>query len=323
MSTGAELKSILGISALVSFYGIASLLVIFLGPSIGLTYTWEIIIIALLLLTWPFAILINHLRKRRAQKREAAAAAPADGAAPAKSKPGGSAPRKIHEELARAAEEAVQWLRSSRLGGSRSGDALYALPCYIVAVPQASGKTSLALSSGLDFQALPSQRRAEMKIVRPTHHCDWRVTEAAVLLDTAGRYQNDGPPREEWRAVTETLKKYRSDRALDGYLVAVNAARLLESSETEIEQQAKTLRARLDETIQLVRARFPVYLTFTHMDTLPGFEAFFHDGKSPGEVWGATIPLEKSANAHALFDLEFDQLYESLVRRRLLRLGVP
>jgi type VI secretion system protein ImpL len=323
MATGSDIKSILGISALVSFYGIASLLVIFLGPSIGLNYTWEIIIIALLLLTWPFAILINHLRKRRARKREAAEAAPTDATVSAKPGKTGSAPRRIHEELARAAEEAVQWLRSSKLSGARSGDALYALPWYIVAGPLASGKTSLALSSGLDFQTLPSQRRAEMKIVRPTHHCDWRVTEAAVLLDTAGRYQSDGPAREEWRAVTETLKKHRSGRALDGYVVAVDTARLLESSETEIEQLAKTLRARLDETIQLVHVRFPVYLAFTHMDKLSGFAAFFQDGKSPGEVWGATIPLEKSANAHALFDLEFDHLYDSLVRRRLLRLGVP
>jgi type VI secretion system protein ImpL len=323
MATGSEIKSILGISALVSFYGIASLLVIFLGPSIGLNYTWEIIIIALLLLTWPFAILINYLRRRRAQKREAAQAAPVEGAASPKPARTGSAPRRIHEELARAAEEAVQWLRSSKLAGARSGDALYALPWYIVAGPPASGKTSLALSSGLDFQMLPSQRRAEMKIVRPTHHCDWRVTEAAVLLDTAGRYQSDGPARDEWRAVTETLRKYRGGRAVDGYVVAVDAARILESSETEIEQQAKTLRARLDETIQLVRVRFPVYLAFTHMDQLPGFAAFFQDGKSAGEVWGATIPLEKSTNAHALFDLEFDHLYDSLVRRRLLRLGVP
>jgi len=319
MSTGSQIKSILGISALVSFYGIASLLVIFLGPSIGLNYTWEIIIIALLLLTWPFAILINHLRKRRAQKREAGQA---EGTAAPNSTHAATAPKRIHEELARAAEEAVQWLQSSKLGGTRSGDALYALPWYIVAGPLASGKTSLALSSGLDFQMLPSQRRAEMKIVRPTHHCDWRVTEAALLLDTAGRYQSDGPVREEWRALTETLKKYRSNRALDGYLVAVDAARILASTETEIEQQAKTLRARLDETIQLARVRFPVYLVFTHMDMLPGFAAFFQDGKSPGEVWGATIPLEKSANAHALFDLEFDHLYDSLVRRRLLRLGV-
>src|ERR1043166_6017290 len=320
MSVGDQLKSILGITALVSFYGIASLLVIFLGPSIGLSYTWEIIIIALLLLTWPFAILINYMRKRGSRRHETAST----GSASAAQKPakGTSAPKRIHDELSRAAEEAVQWIRSSKLGGAHSGDPLYALPWYMIAGPLASGKTSLALSCGLDFQSLPSQRRTEMKIVRPTHHCDWRITDAAVFIDSAGRYQSDGPAKQEWLAVNELLRKYRSGRALDGYLLTVNTAQILESTDTEIEQQAKTLRARLDDTMQSVRARFPVYLVFTHADQLPGFEDFFHDGTSAGEVWGATIPLEKSANAHALFDGEFDHLYESLVRRRLQRLGV-
>src|SRR5882724_10780459 len=77
----SQLKSYLGISALVSFYGIASLLVVFLGPAIGLTLTTEIIIIALLLLTLPFALLIHYMRKRRARKREAAEAAAAEGPA--------------------------------------------------------------------------------------------------------------------------------------------------------------------------------------------------------------------------------------------------
>lgn len=320
---GDQLKSVLGISALVSFYGIASLAVVFLGPSIGLSYAYIIIIVALLLLTWPFAILINHMRKRRAAKREAAQAAAADPGAAAAPAKAGSAPKRVHEELARGAEEAVQWLRSTRLSSSKSNDALYALPWYVVAGPPASGKTSLVLSSGLDFHALPSQRRAEMKIVRPTHHVEWRVTDSAVLLDTSGRYQNDGPSRDEWIALTETIKKHRNNRPLDGALVAVNAARILQASDTEIEQQAKTLRARIDEMIQLARARFPVYLVFTNIDSISGFDEFFKDGKSSVEVWGATIPLDKSANAHALFDLEFDLLYESLMRRRLLRLRAP
>src|SRR5438270_79849 len=202
---GSQLKSILGISVLVSAYGIASLAILFLGPVAGIPFMWEIIIIALLLLTLPFVLLIAYLRRRSARKQEAAqSTAAASGAQPQPVK-GGSAPKRIYEELARGAEEAVQWLRSTKLSGTKSSDALYALPWYVVAGPSASGKTSMVLSSGLDFQALPSQRRAEMKVVRPTHHCDWRVTEAAVLLDTAGRYQSDGPSRDEWIAVTETI----------------------------------------------------------------------------------------------------------------------
>jgi type VI secretion system protein ImpL len=317
-----QLKSVLGISALVSFYGIASLALLFLGPSIGLSFTWEIIIIAMLLLTWPIVILLNHLRKRRARKKEAAAAGDGSGAAPPKS--GKAVPGRVYEDLTRGAEEAVQWLRS-RLSGAKSGEALYALPWYIVAGSAASGKTSLVLSSGLDFHALPSQRRGEMKIVRPTHNVDWRVTDSAVLLDTAGRYQTDGPARDEWLALTEILKKYRNNRPLDGLLVAVNAERILHASEADIEQQAKTLRARLDEIKQQVRIRFPVYLIFTNIDSLEGFDEFFRAGQSnaKSEVWGATIPLAKSANAHALFDGEFDELFDSLVRRRLLQLRAP
>lgn len=326
-SHGDQLKYALGISSLVTFYGIASLIVFYLGPQFGIGITYQIVLVALILITLPFALVINAVRKRRAAKAEAAAGAGAEGteaaadAAPQK----GKAPARAFEELTRGAEEAVQWLKSTRLGAAKSGDAVYALPWYLTAGPLKSGKSSLLLSSGLDFQTLPSQRRAEQTIVRPTRSVEWRVTDSAVLLDTAGRYQNDSPDRDEWASLTETLRKYREDRPLDGFLLAVSAAGVLHLSEVEIEQQAKILRARLDEVMQRVKSRFPVYLIFTHADAIEGFKNFFDNARREGkaEVWGATIPLEKSVNAHAMFDAEFDLLYGSLMRRRLFRLAVP
>lgn len=327
-SHGDQLKYALGISSLVTFYGVASLIVFYLGPQFGIGLTYQIVLVALILITLPFALVINAVRKRRAAKAEAAAAAAAGGeaeaatdAAPQK----GKAPARAFEELTRGAEEAVQWLKSTMLGAAKSGDAVYALPWYLTAGPQRSGKSSLLLSSGLDFQTLPSQRRAEQTIIRPTRSLEWRVTDSAVLLDSAGRYQNDSPDRDEWAALTETLRKYREDRPLDGFLLAVSASGVLHLSEVEIEQQAKILRARLDEVMQRVKTRFPVYLIFTNADAIEGFRNFFESARREGkaEVWGATIPLEKSVNAHAMFDAEFDLLYGSLMRRRLFRLAVP
>ena len=323
-STRSQLSSVLGISGLVSFYGIACLLVWFLGPSLGYGMSFQIILIALILITLPFVFLINHFRKRRALKKEAAAqAAGGEGARPADKT--AQAPRRVYDELLRGAEEAVQWLRSTRLGGAKSNDAVYALPWFLIAGPSSSGKTALSLSSGLDFHPLPSQRRSELRILRATRHTDWRVTDSAVLIDTAGRYQSDGPAREEWLALVDTIKKYRARRPVDGVLLVVSAEHLISSSETEIEQQAKTLRARLDELIRLAPTKFPAYIVFTNMDRFPGFREFFNvagvDGSS--QVWGATMPLEKAVNAHALFDVEFDLLYDSLVRRRLLLLRKP
>lgn len=315
---GDQIKSALGISALVSFYGIASLAVWFLGPSLGMGWAWQIIIIALILLTWPFAILINHFRKKRAKKREEMSATEGT----QQGVKAGTPPKRVYDELSRAAEEAVQWLRSTLIAGAKTNRAVYALPWFVVAGPPASGKTSLLLASGLDFHELPSQRRADHNIVRATRYCDWRVTDVGVFIDTAGRYQSDGPARDEWLALLDTIKKYRPDRPLDGFLITVDTKRILLSSETEIEQLAKILRARLDELIRLARTRFPVYLVFTHLDSVNGFSDVFRGGaaNAGSEVFGATIQLEKSPGAHALFDVEFDHLYQSLSRRRLLLL---
>jgi type VI secretion system protein ImpL len=320
-----QLKYYLGIPFLLSFYGIVSLIVYYGGATLGIPLSFTIVVIALILLTWPIAILINHFRKKRKRKKEAAAdgaAVPSQaGQAPA----GSAAPTRSYVELNRGAEEAVQWLGNTKLGGSQGGNALYSLPWFLVAGPFTAGKTSLLLTAGLDFHALPSQRRADQNLIRPTRDCEWRVTDSAVMMDTAGRYQYDGPDRDEWAALVETIKKHRKKRPIDGLVIATDASRVVSSSDTEIEQEAKTLRARLDDVIGRTKTRFPLYVVFTHADSIEGFGYFFRTF-SPSErcqVWGATIPLEQSANAHALFDVEFDYLYDALIRRRLVRLGDP
>ena len=325
----SQIKSYMGLSAIVSLYGIASLLVVFLGPSLGIGFAFQIIIIVLLLLTWPFAILIMHFRKRRMERK----AAKESGTAPRTTAdlnsgtgPGAAAsrvPSRVYDELARGVEEVVQWLRNTKLNAVRRRDPAYTLPWFLVAGAPGSGKTSLLLSSGLDFHALPSQRRADQNVIRSTRDVDWRVTDWCVFLDSTGRYQTEGPDGDEWTALVDTVVKYRKRRPIDGLVITADAGRLLASGEAEIEQQAKILRARLDQLNAQVKARFPVYLVFTHAESLEGFEEFFRlpDAAERGQVWGTTIPLDQSGSAHALFDVEFDYLYDTLMRHRLLRLS--
>lgn len=341
-SPDEQLKSSLSIAALSSFYGVASLSVWFLGPLVGLGAAWRIGLIVLLLLTWPLAFLFRRARAaRRKKSADAATVATTDAtnepkpvasaaAATTNGKAKGAAPARAYEELARNAEEAVRWLRSTRLSGTRARDAVYALPWFLVAGPPASGKTSLLLASELELQTLPRQKSVDLDSVRPTRHCEWRISDVAVFLDTAGRYQNEGTTQNEWAALGEVLKQHRKSRPLDGLLVVMSTEKLLRLDEGEIEQQARVVRARLDALSDSIRLRLPVYLVFTHTDAIAGFVEFFgatpasdSGGGSRSEVWGTTIPLEKSAHAQALFDAEFDALCESLMRRRLLRLAAP
>jgi type VI secretion system protein ImpL len=317
MSSSSQLKTATLVAAKLIVIGLALLVVWLVIPVSTLA---QIVLTALVLLVWPAWVLIKYARRGGAAGGGQAGGAQSNGAGQKVQLPPVTG---TYEALARGSEEIVQWLRGSKLGDARARDAAYALPWYVIAGPAGSGKTSLLLNSGLDFHVLPSQRAAEQRAVRPTQGCEWRVTDEAIWLDTSGRYQTEGPDRDEWAALIETLKRHRRARPLDGLVLAVNAAAVLRMSETEIEQQAKVLRARLDEALLRAGRRFPVYLVYTHMDEVDGFAEFF-DSFTPEEraqVWGSTFPLAQSDGAQAQIDSEFDHLYARLLRRRVVQLG--
>jgi type VI secretion system protein ImpL len=323
-----QIRYVLGLSGIMSFYGIVGLIVLVM-PEDTMGWNYKIVVIGLVLITLPFSLIIMFVASRRAKKKarleaeeaERAAASESAGDQPVAATAG---PVGTFETLTTGAEEAVQFLKTSSLGeGGR--DAVYSLPWYIVAGAPKSGKSSLVLSSNLSFQTLPSQRQSEQKFIRPTGNIDWRVTSDAVFLDTAGRYQIEGVDGEEWSSLLETIKKYRSNRPLDGFLLVVNAETILKSDDRQVEELAKVLRARLDDAMQRLKVRFPVYLIFTHSDTIEGFRDSFSSSKNEDKtlVWGATIPIEKSENAQTLFDGEFEILQNGVMKRRVVRLSAP
>ncbi|MEP6924895.1 MAG: type VI secretion system membrane subunit TssM [Pyrinomonadaceae bacterium] len=325
----AQLKNALGLGGLVSFYGLVSIIVFVGGRQFGLRLSYQIVIIAVILLTLPFALVIGYFATRTKKVEKAKAEEPIEAKAADDGQPQPtkiSSPNGKYAELNQNADTAIQFLKTSNLAGTKGSEAVYSLPFFVFAGAPKSGKTSLVLSSGLNFQTLPNQRQSEQTQVRPTRDIDWRVASDAVILDTAGRYQTETEPdADEWSALLETLKKNRSIRPIDGFVLVANAEKLLAASEAEIEQQAKILRNRLDEALTRAKVRFPVYLIFTHSDAIEGFRDSFSASQEEGKnaILGATFPLEKAATAHTLFDAEFDALQQSLMKRRLVRLSAP
>ena len=324
-----QLKYALGFGGMMSFYGAVTLVILFIPPGSFGGRQYQVAVILLVLLTLPFALIMMFVASRRAKKKarlEAEAAQqPAENAPAASGAPAAqSAPVGNYANLTSSAEETVQFLKTSNLGSS-GRDAVYSLPWYLVAGAPRAGKSSLVLSSNLNFQTLPSQRQSEQKFIRPTGSVDWRVTSDAVFVDTAGRYQSEGIDAEEWASLLETIKKYRGNRPVDGFLLVVSAETILKSDERQMDELAKVLRARLDETMQRLKVRFPVYVVFTHADAIEGFRDSFSSSKNEDKtlVWGATIPIEKSDNAQALFDSEYEILHNSLMKRRIVRLSAP
>ncbi len=326
-----QLKFAFGIGGLMSFYGIVGFLTWFGGQKLGLPINTRIMVIIVLLLTLPITLLIGFVASRRGKKKEEEAKKQAEektevkeASASAPEQPKLSTPKSTNEALPQGIEEVVKFLRSSNLGEGGE-DALYSLPWYLVAGLPKSGKSSVVVGSNLNFQTLPSQRQSELKVIRPTKDVDWRVTSEAVFIDTSGRFQTEGGETDEWTSILEVIRKARPNRPVDGVLFFADTDKILSADEREIEEIAKVMRARLDETMQRLKVRFPVYLIFNHADAIEGFRDSFSTSKKEGEtlVWGATIPLEKSENAHAMFDEEFGLLNDSIMKRRLMRLSAP
>ena len=325
-----QLRFAFGIGGFMSFYGIAGLIVWVLGDKFGLGVNLRIVVIGMVLLTMPIALLIGYAVSRRGKKKAAKAKAAAEETQSEESAPDSTQSNKksksvgTNEDISKGAEEVIKFLKESNLG-SGGKESAYSLPWYLVVGTPTSGKSALVLGSGLNFQNLPSQRQSEQNFVRPTRQVDWRVTSDAVFIDTAGRYQSDNGSGDEWAAVIETIKKHRQKRPIDGLLLAVNTERILQASARQIDEQAKIIRERLDEATKLLKTKFPVYLVFTHADAIEGFRDSFSTSKNEGEnlVWGTTIPLEKSDNAQALFDSEYELLQDSIMKRRLMRLSAP
>ncbi|WP_437741579.1 type VI secretion system membrane subunit TssM [Sorangium sp. So ce1504] len=229
------------------------------------------------------------------------------------------------QELQRQVQGGISALKSSKLGkGKEHGNAaLYSLPWYVIIGPPGAGKTTALKHSGLVFPYAHPSNGGGVRGVGGTRNCDWWFTNEAILLDTAGRYTTEQDDHEEWIAFLQMLLKHRARRPLNGILVAVSVADLIDASEQQVELMGKKLRARIDEVMTQLHMVLPVYLLFTKCDLIAGFSEFFGDMRKSdrAQAWGATLKLSADkANPGRLFDAEFDALAKQIHGRSLKRL---
>ncbi len=244
-------------------------------------------------------------------------------------------------ELNRRFKAALDTLKKTRFSATESGKGgwlaglskqyLYQLPWYAFIGAPGSGKTTALINAGLTFPLADQFGKAAIRGVGGTRNCDWWFTNEAVLIDTAGRYttqeSNQAVDRAEWQGFLGLLKKFRPRQPLNGVLLTVSVADLLQMSAQERELHAATLKARLNELREGLGLQFPVYVLVTKCDLLAGFMEYFLNlnREERAQVWGFTLPYEPGKNetieVKSTFNREFDLLYKRLndgMHQRLL-----
>ncbi|MFE8070113.1 type VI secretion system membrane subunit TssM [Marinobacteraceae bacterium S3BR75-40.1] len=222
--------------------------------------------------------------------------------------------------------KALSLVRKWKPGRFRS---VYELPWYMIVGAPGSGKSTALLNSGLEFPLKREMGLDSVKGVGGTRYCDWWFTNKAVIIDTAGRYttQESGDKRDAkgWKAFLGLLKKYRARQPINGVIVAVSVADLLEQTPTEQALHARALKQRVQELKNRLGVVFPVYVMLTKFDLLDGFLDTFGmlSEQEREDVLGLTFDLASVRDPERLpevFDTEFDQLLGRLSHFLLHRL---
>ncbi|TFW20083.1 type VI secretion system membrane subunit TssM [Duganella callida] len=224
---------------------------------------------------------------------------------------------------------AMAVLRRAYPGWKMRGQYLYQLPWYMFVGAPGSGKTTALTQSGLQFPLAETMGTGAIAGVGGTRNCDWWFTDEAVLLDTAGRYTTQDShaqaDKAAWTGFLGLLKKHRSRRPVNGVILAISVADLLQQGEAARQTQAQAIRARIHELHQELGMAFPVYVMVTKSDLLAGFAEFFDPmgREERAQVWGMTFPLPADgspAAALASYADEFDALERQLQARVLTRM---
>lgn len=287
--------------------------------------TARLVAIIVMLAVWG---LYNLLSQARQRKQNQGLIEAIDNTPDSESVDDGSAEVRVLGDRFHEAMASLRRLRFRGRGGKSK--VVYELPWYIIIGPPGSGKTTALVNSGLEFPLAEKFGDAALRGIGGTRNCDWWFTNDAVLLDTAGRYTTQDSHRvvdsAAWKGFLGLLKKNRPRRPINGAIVTFSLQDMLTMSEEERDRHARTIRQRIDELINELGVRFPIYFTFTKVDLVAGFNEFFDNlGRDEREqVWGVTfndivdesIPVDIEQ-----FSDEYDSLLARLNDRVLWRLN--
>ncbi len=151
----------------------------------------------------------------------------------------------------------------------------YHLPWYLVIGNDDSGKTtfidSCDLEKPIDGDSFSSKNS----------DCYWHFFNQGVFLDIKGSLvQKDNSDKKDdaqWDKLLTVINKSRSQKGLDGLILVVSLKDFIGSEAKSLAilmQNAEYIYAKLWKLQKTLQLRLPIYVVFSHLDLLDGFDRF-------------------------------------------------
>ena len=153
-------------------------------------------------------------------------------------------------------------------------DSAYRLPWYLMVGETGAEKDSFLINSGMSLPlGVPEKKPGE------SESFDWWFFNRGVVLDINSAFFRDSGSK-AWEAFLATLLKNRSQRALDGIILVLNAKELFGSEASKqtqtnnLVERATIYYDRLMAAQKVLGLQFPVYVLVSQCDQISGFKSF-------------------------------------------------
>jgi type VI secretion system protein ImpL len=254
----------------------------------------------------------------------------------------------VHEDdaalAALIAEAAAALAKAPGYAEKRGQSPLAGMPLYLLIGPEASGKTSTFINSGLEPQLLAGRLTGTAEVV-PTRLCNIWFAKDAVFIEISGRAFRGDVGR--WTGVLKVLlgKQLRplwrqlwgepeQGFILRGVVGFIEAKSLTGAPNLQaLEHHSRDWQERLRAVGEVFGVDFPVYQVITKCDGIRYFPEFFRRLPEPEtkQVLGCTLALTETDEAHRRevfvedaakqLTRSFRPLYEEIAKRRIKHLA--
>ena len=159
------------------------------------------------------------------------------------------------------------------------------------------GKSSLAASVPDSLQRASRLREAKQEayLSAAVPNSQWHFLEKGILIDpdgVLGEPSATDATDSRWSEMLADIDSLRPDRALDGIVWVVSAERLCAASADQRAALGRYAYARIHELQDAFAYALPVYVVFSHCDTIPGFDSFWkaQDTRLRSQIVGWSSP---------------------------------
>ena len=224
--------------------------------------------------------------------------------------------------------------------GIEKKSSLFTFPVFLLIGPEASGKTSTFLHSGVEPELLAGQESASLP-QSSTRLCNFWLARNAIFVEFSGK--TFSADLERWRKLLKLLKgepplpvwkrlwsQPSRGIALRGIIAFADVKELMGGSADpqRLERSCREWEKRLRTIAEVFNVPVPVYQVFSKCDGIPFFTEFFRrlPETESNQILGCTLPisLNDTTKTEVLAETEakgltnsFRLLYQALAKRRL------